>query len=355
MSDRVQRVIPPRNVRESRSLAAVGESVLAYLPDTVFELTAAQAAACARTAALVNGPRAVEVLRGYADDPRPEVLAELVRAWQYFDPESYARQVLADAPLAAHRAEVHTGAVPHLHLLRNLRRCSVDLWMDDDAAGSVRSLSALTRLRELQLVGNSAPGTLAELVSLQNLETLWISMFRGWPSELPFLAELPRLRFLGLAQTRGVEDFSFLRALSELRTIWITHGVWSRWVEQVAEPGNLDAAALGLVSDSSELARATERFGNLHDLVLYHAEALRDLRPLRALPLEGVSFDHCGHVDLRALAAHPTVRDIRIDGRSKIDLTPIADMNVTVTLHGPDSAVGVENLGPDVRVRRVRR
>ncbi|GGS25949.1 ATP-binding protein [Actinokineospora fastidiosa] len=355
VTDRVQRVIPPRNVRESRSLAAVGESVLAYLPDTVSELTAAQAAACARTAALVNGPRAIEVLRGYADDPRPEVLAELVRAWQYFDPESYARQVLADAPLAEHRAEVPIGAVPQLHLLRNLRKCIVNLWMDDDAAGSVCSLSGLTRLTDLWLVGKSAPKSLAELVSLQNLKTLWISMFRDWPSELPFLAELPRLRYFGLAESHGVEDFSFLRALSNLRALWITHSGWSRWVDQVAEPEKIDATALALLSGSRELARATERFGNLSDLALQDAEALSDLRPLRALPLEELSLDHCGYVDLRGLAAHPTLRAISIDGRSKIDLTPLADMNVTVTLHGPDSAVGVENLGPGVRVRRVRR
>ncbi|WP_432853255.1 NACHT domain-containing protein [Amycolatopsis sp. CA-161197] len=58
----VRGLVPPRSVRESRSLATVGESILDYLPKDLADLSAAQAAACVRTAALVNGPAALETL-----------------------------------------------------------------------------------------------------------------------------------------------------------------------------------------------------------------------------------------------------------------------------------------------------
>jgi hypothetical protein len=69
----IRDLLPPRDVRESRSLATVGEAILDNLPASLDGLTPAQAAACFRTAALVNGPQALEVLARYANDPREKV------------------------------------------------------------------------------------------------------------------------------------------------------------------------------------------------------------------------------------------------------------------------------------------
>ncbi|HYS38684.1 MAG TPA: NACHT domain-containing protein, partial [Pseudonocardiaceae bacterium] len=86
----IRDLLPPRHIRESRSLATVGEAVLDYLPATLDDLTPAQAAACFRTAALINGPRALDVLARYGGDPRYKVMRQAEECWRYFDPEHYA-------------------------------------------------------------------------------------------------------------------------------------------------------------------------------------------------------------------------------------------------------------------------
>ena len=95
----IAQVIPPRNAAEARRLARAGEEVLARLPSSVRDLPPGQAAAVVKTAWLVNGDRAMNVLARYAEDPRPTIQTELINAWGYFDPHAYADRVLANAPL----------------------------------------------------------------------------------------------------------------------------------------------------------------------------------------------------------------------------------------------------------------
>ncbi|WP_433871630.1 NACHT domain-containing protein [Saccharopolyspora sp. CA-218241] len=92
-------LLPPRSRRESQSLATIGDTMLDRLPDDLRALTDAQAAATVRTVALINGPEALHKLSCFAEDGRPRVQVELTEAWPLFEPESYARSVLADAPL----------------------------------------------------------------------------------------------------------------------------------------------------------------------------------------------------------------------------------------------------------------
>ncbi|MGW5052939.1 NACHT domain-containing protein [Actinokineospora sp. NPDC004072] len=326
----VLRLIPPRSVRESRSLATIGESVLDYLPTSVTDLTTSQAVACARTAALVNGPRAIEVLSGYADDRRPELVGELVDSWPLFEPEAYARHVLAEADLTEVSVNVHPEAVPHLHLLRSLRDCSVSLWRADDVPERMRIIGRLSQLTELHLRGDSAPASLVELASLKGLTRLWVSMFRDWPAELPFLADLTSLQDLALLQARGVRDFSFLRSLTELREIAFPASPVSLWAHHVAHPERVVRASLGWLDGNRELVEVAERFANLKHVRIHGDHAVSDFSPLRMLPLEVVRF-HCS---------------------GEIDLSPFAGMRLTIVIRIGVNAVGTENLGPGVRLVR---
>lgn len=69
--------IPPRDKRESRTLSLAGDRVLRRLPTSLDEVSEAVGVACVRTAALVNGPAALQLLAGYAADPRIDVQHEL--------------------------------------------------------------------------------------------------------------------------------------------------------------------------------------------------------------------------------------------------------------------------------------
>ncbi|WP_117214577.1 NACHT domain-containing protein [Allorhizocola rhizosphaerae] len=92
-------LLPPRGMRESRSLASIGEPLLHHMPASLCELSEKEAAAMVHTAALINGPLALDLLAQWARDPRSAVQRELANCWQYFDPADYAGRVLADAPL----------------------------------------------------------------------------------------------------------------------------------------------------------------------------------------------------------------------------------------------------------------
>ena len=96
---RREQPVPPRSLRETRSLSSIGHRVLRYLPRDLSEFTEAVAAASVRAAALTAGPEALKLLRIYAQDSREAVQAQLVQAWQYFDPEQFAIEALADSPL----------------------------------------------------------------------------------------------------------------------------------------------------------------------------------------------------------------------------------------------------------------
>src|SRR5262249_41247913 len=94
----VDDLIPPRDLASARSLANVGEPILERLPRTPGGLTPPSARAVIRTAWLVNGPEALDLIAGYGRDTRWIVQEELVNAWQYFDADHYAQRVLADTP-----------------------------------------------------------------------------------------------------------------------------------------------------------------------------------------------------------------------------------------------------------------
>jgi hypothetical protein len=91
-------IIPPRNSRESRSLSLGGDRTLRNLPTTLDDLSEPEAAACIRTAALINGPATLRLLAAYAPDPRWRVQEEIAKVWRYFDAEEYAGRVMANAP-----------------------------------------------------------------------------------------------------------------------------------------------------------------------------------------------------------------------------------------------------------------
>src|SRR5262249_55467800 len=153
-----------------RSLATVGEPVLARLPESLTGLTDAAATATIQTAWLVNGPDALNVLARYATDQRFVVQRELSEAWDYFDPDEYAGRVLAVMPpggcvfirrSAAQFAAL--GKIPPLAWLDVILVDPVDLGFLAAHAAS---------LRHLTLVYDKPGADLAALPELPNLRYL---------------------------------------------------------------------------------------------------------------------------------------------------------------------------------------
>ena len=297
----IRDLLPPRHVRESRSLATVGEAVLDYLPATLDDLTTAQAVACFRTAALVNGPQALDVLAHYANDPRQEVQKQAQECWRYFDPESYARRILANTPLHDNISVDFPEAVPYLRLIKNLRGCTVFLMGQGSIDSEILELATLTGLTKLEIAADTTSATLSELVRLKELTTLSLSLI-DFPPELDFIGTLTHLQDLTIFGAPS--DYSFLRALTELTSISLPHSSIQDWLDKIANAAKIE-------------------------YLCYRTASGDDLTPISLMP---------------------SLRDLLALGSEPVDLSPLANCNLRVWLDDGLEAHGVDRLGPGVKL-----
>ncbi len=325
--DRVIRdhLVPPRSVKETRSLASIGHRVLRYLPGTLDGLSEAVAAATTRTVALTGGADAIPRLAGFAHDPRAAVQQELAQAWEYFDPERYGREVLADAPLDNGYIRVSaTRLLKHLRLLRHLSRTCVSLTdgprtdfslvqgvphltqLIQDVTGEVdlAPLAEHTGLRDLYLLGTVDYVNIDALERLPGLETLWLDELAG----LDAVVRLTRLEHLSISLPTPGTSLAPLRGLSALRHLSLWWGTPPQVINGIGEHLP-DLEILDLAGE------VTQGLG-----------AVSGLRRLRRL----------------GLRADPD------DG--PLDLRPLRRMSLRLILVGSDEHIGLDELGPGVKI-----
>lgn len=355
-------LVPPRSVRESRSLATVGEPILDYVPLDSMKLSSAQAAACVRTVTLVNGPRSLKVLKNYVNDPRSKVQEELVRGWKYFDAEAYVDEILQDAPLPSgdwDRVDIDfREAIPLLCRIRNLRRCRVNLWHNGPVSKELQIVGELQQLTDLIVLADAAPETLPALGKLTNLKTIFLNFLNDWPSSLPFLGNLDRLTQVWLTNATGVRDFSFLGGLERLEGVHLISSVTNDWIGYIRNPGEVNSVSCGYIDDRRTLRSFAQRFPNLHELSLHDSSSLMDISRLSSLPLYFLSFYDCPTIDLSGISGHPTLRHLRIAGSAgqiQVDLSPLANESFSITLAGSAWPLGLDTLGKGVKVHLPRR
>lgn len=303
-------MLPPRNRNEARSLYAVGEPLLDRLPADTRKLTEAQAAAVVLTAALINGPRAMTLLARYATDDRLEVQYELVRAWLYFDPEQFAQEVLAAAPLDHGRIYIAEpnliGASRHLqNLTKVYTQIMVGVNLDD--------LASSTKMRELELL-NVTHGSTRELVRFPQLETLFMNLHRRIEAaDISPLAGLPNLRGVYLFGRAGMSQpaVDAVAGLTGLTTLGV----------EFAEP--IDMTPLVRMPGLERLSVNGVQFGTINDGILAKVRRLSVGNPA---PAPGEILPH-----LRQL--FPAVIELQLYGNEQVDdLSSIADFRDLVNL-----------------------
>ncbi|KAA2261241.1 NACHT domain-containing protein [Solihabitans fulvus] len=306
----VRGLVPPRSIRESRSLATVGIRLLDFLPDSLDGLSNAQAAATVRAAVLVNGPEVLPVLAHFARDPRDGVQSELIKGWDYFDTGRYAELVLADAPLERNEQDedgavflTSTDPVSHLHRLRHLRTLYLTAPSDVQIDQEVHLISTMERLRGLHLTAFRAPATLYELARLSRLRQLTFN-FSGGLADIDFLTELPQLSDIEIV-AGDLGDLGSLRTMKQLEQLSI-----------------LDGVKLSSIAALGDLPR-------LRHLTLWHC-LIRDLSPLADIPtLTSLLLGNCPQ---------------------PVDLRPLADCQMRIVLDSGTAVTGVSELGDGVHV-----
>jgi hypothetical protein len=353
VNDRVDQVIrdrlvPPKSVRETGSLASVGHRVLRYLPTTLEGLSESVAAATVRTAALTATPEAMTRLARYAADGRHQVQRQLAKAWQYFDPERYAKEVLADAPLDNGYIMVESRRLlPHLPELRH--RSLVSIWLPNSdprtdldfitdvehlwmlrfpGQGEVdlRPLHGHPKLAHLYLDHADHLTHLDTLGDLDDLKTLRLSQGRELP-DLEFLTRLTDLTRLSLPRVAAPSDFAVLGTLTELRDLSITS-----W------PHDLDLSLLRLMPSLTELQLGGDSSPNSLQGIHHHAPRLVMLFLIGEL-VSG----------LRHIVELAELERLVLIGST--DLTPLRDKSLTLQLMRHGNYVGLDQLGPGVKVK----
>ncbi|MFG2226298.1 NACHT domain-containing protein [Streptomyces sp. NPDC048644] len=232
----IAKLLPARRKTDPPALAAVGPSLLRWLPRSLGQLTEKAAAQTVRTVALIGGEECLERLAGYVGDERDGVVDELIRAWDYFDADSYVDDVLSRLPLAEHPVSLnHSGQIQAASRLRSLTHIDIYhpvrelgflagfpplkwLWVNIPRQGV--DLTPLRNQRDLEQLLLSGYGTAEGVSALADLTELnWLALPLPEDLDLNTLRLLPQLKILSLARIAAEADLSPLTALSDVQEL----------------------------------------------------------------------------------------------------------------------------------------
>ncbi|MFC7241299.1 NACHT domain-containing protein [Catellatospora aurea] len=345
-------LVPPRSVIEARSLALAGERVIDLLPDDISLLSNNAARAAVETVSYVGGPKALRKLARYGTDDRSSTIGALLEAANNFEPEEYARTVLADSPLHDGFVNVNdwtSSMLPHLRQLTGVRALVEDLDALLKLLPPVRRLDVMNRRmsrggRALDLSGLAGRNDLEELLveSYVRAETLPESLtalkrLRLWQvhsdaskMDLNWLAKFPQLTTLQLGEFIGARSMNPLLQIAALSSLTLNARLDRKpfgKVEFISRLPHLDSLGINGCSDEDVLsivATAQPKLTNLQ-LMRLNVRSI-DLNHVTRLPLKHLDIDSCtAHVDLLPLANLQTLETLDIRGCMSVgDLSPLA-------------------------------
>jgi len=186
VESRLKKLVPPKNRSdEIRGLASAGDLAVRYLQHSR-KLLATQAAACVRALAQIGTDSALEALIAYATDDRQTIINALIKAWDSFDREEFAKRVLSKRKRLAVNHIDSFAAFEHLVELEYL-----NIWSPYTSDWS--PVSRLPKLRTLA-IGAWWGGQLDVLRNLATLEEIRFYYGHGHIKDFSFLAELPNLK-----------------------------------------------------------------------------------------------------------------------------------------------------------------
>lgn len=369
VEERTGRLLPPKDLESVNQLALIGDLALELLLPMLDDLTERQAAWVVRTAASVGSDLAYELVKQFRNDERSQIAFEVSIAWECFDADRYAREMMAVRTWSDTYAHVETPA--QMSALRHIPHLgSVNVTCDDgdlsavwsrpdvqrvflsfDLLTDLRPLGRMPRLREL---GLSHCAEVRDIGPLARPGLEWLSLVELHRDLDPTpLSDMPDLRHLtlghpflmeSLAELPVCERVSALTLLPQTRYLRL-EGL-SRWpsLERLTLHGNTHLRQLGdelspkgpahlqLIRLPRPDLRLLAPLGRLHDLLLGQCDPATDLAPLTELP---------------------ALTTLRLYGTDEpIDLSPLVDADhLTIHLGHGTHATGLELFPPDRIVR----
>lgn len=378
----LERLVPPTNMSEARSLASAGDLAVPLIRPYAGGGVRV-ATSTARALALVGTDAALDALTEFAHERRLTVIRELIKGWSYFDPEEYAARVLEHSPLIhGHLALRGSRMLTAARTLRRLRALTVELIGDDvdldllaslpttfvriarsrsvvdlDAfrhhehlAGlSIESCPELTdlsglaqsRLVDIAIHGRTAIRSIAPLVEAP-LEQL--SLFGQTQLSdahlVSRMASLVRARLIAsavegeidLCECPGLEDVSLVSnpRIQRVRIPSATRRLSLGQTGIVAIELPREGSRLGHLSATNTpmaTLEGLERASQLSSLVLIGCGQLEDIDKLAsAHRLRHLDLERCQAVrDLSPVHGLPALEWIDVTGTAVDDLRPLAD------------------------------
>ncbi|WP_327252065.1 NACHT domain-containing protein [Streptomyces sp. NBC_01244] len=367
---RTARLLPPRSPSQAGELAKAGELVLELLPEPA-GLTEEEAAATIRTAALVGGDRALQVIAGFRTDDRYEVGRELSDAWGRFPVDAYVDTVLADASMRAAHLHVRTaGQLRALDRLPHIHRVHVtwDGPVPPEIAGR-RDLESLILHRNARLADLSP---LAGRTALRHLGVLDCPKVTG----IEVVSEL-RADSLAFGYLRDDLSLAPLAGAAGLRSLVIGFEPEQRRIGDVPAADSLTALHLWQGARRMTLD-GIERWPLVEKLTVAGSGQYRQL--VRSLPLRGLTalqirhaapisagallpYERLGRLvlircalegTLEALRDVPALRRLVLsECLGTVDLSPLAPLEeLVIELRRGTHVTGAELIPPERLVRR---
>jgi hypothetical protein len=288
-----RRLFPPQDTATAQLIAPAAamepellEGHVTACPSTI--------AACIRAAAIVGGPRMLDVIASYAEVQGHEVEVEIARAWQAFNGHAFVEQVIRRRAsfLGLNTSELDQEQFQCLQLLIELGQVSppydevkkrLDTFRRDHqlqltsavqieaawdgesywfrvafrshsfvnemisptarlSVGVIRRIAGLRSLEHLVLpeLDPEAAPALAELTSLKSLALIAERLY-----DLNWLPRLTGLTTLALSCSR-VTDLTPLARLTGLTTLWLSTSTWMKNVRTPDEIAKLKTRLPGL-------------------------------------------------------------------------------------------------------------
>ena len=311
---------PPTNMSEARAMASAGDLAIPLLIRRG-RLTAVVAAACVRALSLIGTPDALSGLKTFGSDRRLTVVRELIRAWEHFDSDTFALEVLGESPLEQGGLRLRSTQLSSgIRFLQNLRRLSVV------ETGRHPNLDHVTALADLITEFDSTYSQIRDwsgLAAMCNLMSLRIHSGRG-SFDCDALATLPlnSLTLVGCHELKNVDGLTDL-PLSTLTILGSTE------LSDVSAVGSLSRCRYldldrSSVHDLTFLA-GLESLGHL-DLA---RTPIADLAPLGAkIALTWLALNQCeGVEDISPLSNLVNLTGLYLGGCTGIaDFTPIGEL-----------------------------
>jgi len=342
---RLSRLVPPKNITDAKAIAAAGELTVKYLAKKG-KPPITTCAACVRALSIIGGDLALDMLEGYANDDREGVISELLRAWDAFDRETYARRILSQT--LRNKTSL---PLEHLPSLDGMQYFTNLTQLDLSGCAQVNDLTPLAGLTSLIKLDLSGCAQVSDLTPLAGLTSLtWLNLSGcAQVSDLTPLAGLTSLTWLNLGHCAQVRDLAPLAGLTSLTTLDLSGCAQVNDLTPLADLTSLtwlDLSGCAQVNDLTPLAGLTSSTW----LDLSGCAQVNDLTPLAGLTgstelnlsgcdqlttlgltgltgLTALNLSGCDQLTTLGLTGLTSLTALNLSGCTQVrDLTPLAGL-----------------------------